>query len=688
MDALKLYGFWAIVWALKLTFATAVLIPALYGAQTELSLAMQWPERVSSGQATWPPFELRPRPEDRACAAHASCLLLGLEGECCPTPPGALLDCCPPPRGPQPAALLVGWLLNALLWTTGIIIFLADTLPWYNVVLSLWGGLVGLHSAGVARGHARWEARDQKQMKSAAVAKLMPSLASSEAEVCALTAEAEAVNAGASSHGASGNVNALHDSSRARLDAAWERTWSAIVNELYIECHITLGEREALLDDRAVEAIDIQSVEARRRLGFLLRSLQAKEMPPSDGALKATSMTCLIPVYNEPMMLFLPESQPSPRASPNSGSNGAGGKDGKAANLPLRTSPRAATTPTTWPPKRGNGFRQLPKVETNFLKSFFEADWQRFEERAQRREFEGLPGGRHQQERVWASQRYQTVSRTIRGLLKGWTAFDLHLQAELPETPPEGSGLDGFSAADRHRLASSKFRCLAALQAYDTYDESVLADVEALFASQAAGQGAGLAVGYISKSKDAKGVMRFYSCLIDGARRDANGALLTEESAPDEDGSTRALLVPTYRVELPGDPIYNGKADNQNSNFIFTRGDIVQAIDCNQEGYLEESLKLPCVLSEFTRAPAGGDPPTIVGFREHIFSGIGAMGAFAAGGELCFGTLVQRTMAYPLWSRYHYGHPDYLDKIAQIGQGEHAHSSVVTQTQAPSNPNP
>jgi hypothetical protein len=89
----------------------------------------------------------------------------------------------------------------------------------------------------------------------------------------------------------------------------------------------------------------------------------------------------------------------------------------------------------------------------------------------------------------------------------------------------------------------------------------------------------------------------------------------------------------------------------------------------NQDGYMEEALKLPCALQEFRRAPDGGEPPSIVGFREHIFSTIGAMGDFAGGAELAFGTLVQRTMAYPLWSRLHYGHPDMLDKLALIGQG-------------------
>ena len=75
-----------------------------------------------------------------------------------------------------------------------------------------------------------------------------------------------------------------------------------------------------------------------------------------------------------------------------------------------------------------------------------------------------------------------------------------------------------------------------------------------------------------------------------------------------------------------------------------------------QEGYLEEWFKMPNALREFESVPGSAEPPpTIVGFREFIFSGLGSLGDFAASAELAFGTLVQRTMAFPLLSRYHYG---------------------------------
>lgn len=69
---------------------------------------------------------------------------------------------------------------------------------------------------------------------------------------------------------------------------------------------------------------------------------------------------------------------------------------------------------------------------------------------------------------------------------------------------------------------------------------------------------------------------RFYSCVIDGTQLDASGKLEADPDHPE-------LLRPTYKIELPGFPILgNGKSDNQNMAIPFSRGPIIQAIDCNQ----------------------------------------------------------------------------------------------------------
>jgi hypothetical protein len=60
-----------------------------------------------------------------------------------------------------------------------------------------------------------------------------------------------------------------------------------------------------------------------------------------------------------------------------------------------------------------------------------------------------------------------------------------------------------------------------------------------------------------------------------------------------------------------------GKPNNQNHAIIFSRGEALQAIDMNQDGYLEEALKMPSLLEEFgfdqpvQASPEGVDHPRI-----------------------------------------------------------------------------
>lgn len=53
---------------------------------------------------------------------------------------------------------------------------------------------------------------------------------------------------------------------------------------------------------------------------------------------------------------------------------------------------------------------------------------------------------------------------------------------------------------------------------------------------------------------------------------------------------------------------------------LFSRDEFLQTIDMNQEGYFEEALKLRNTLQEFG-IREGPLPMTILGLREHIFTG-------------------------------------------------------------------
>lgn len=77
-----------------------------------------------------------------------------------------------------------------------------------------------------------------------------------------------------------------------------------------------------------------------------------------------------------------------------------------------------------------------------------------------------------------------------------------------------------------------------------------------------------------------------------------------------------------------------------------------RSIDVNQEGYLEEALKICNALAEFSNDPASSrDNVSIVGFREHIYSSLGTVAGFAASSEFVFGTMLQRVLDRPLVSR-------------------------------------
>ena len=113
--------------------------------------------------------------------------------------------------------------------------------------------------------------------------------------------------------------------------------------------------------------------------------------------------------------------------------------------------------------------------------------------------------------------------------------------------------------------------------------------------------------------------------------------------------------------------MYNvrGKPENQNHAIIFTRGEYLQTLDMNQDGYFEEALKMRNLLQEFDV-----DRVRIVGFPEHQFTAVLSTTAeFAALTEFAFATMIQRTLGSPFDVRMHYGHPDVFDRVFHVARG-------------------
>ncbi|KAL7564229.1 hypothetical protein ACA910_012257 [Epithemia clementina (nom. ined.)] len=274
-----------------------------------------------------------------------------------------------------------------------------------------------------------------------------------------------------------------------------------------------------------------------------------------------------------------------------------------------------------------------------YLQTLYKADWANFLERLNIKDDEDkIWSSKYVDEtRRWASIRAQTLSRTVNGMM--YCEKALRLLANLER-------LDEDTTDD---LLCEKFGYIVSCQVYGNMkrdQDSKADDIEALMH-----RFPHLRIAYIDNVRlNRSGASIYYSVLVKS----------------DGKGSIREI----YRVRLPGNPVIGeGKPENQNHAMIFTRGEFVQTIDMNQEGYFEEALKMRNCLQEFAKRE-GPLPTTILGLREHIFTGsVSSLANYMALQEISFVTLGQRVLTRPLHIRLHYGHPDVFDKLFFITRG-------------------
>ena len=273
-----------------------------------------------------------------------------------------------------------------------------------------------------------------------------------------------------------------------------------------------------------------------------------------------------------------------------------------------------------------------------YLQTLYRTDWNNFLERMGLKDDEKIFSKKHIDEtRRWASIRAQTLARTVNGMMYCEKALRLlgHLERLDDETTND--------------LMGEKFGYVVSCQVYGNMkrDQDPKADdIDALMH-----RFPHLRIAYIDSVRvNRSGTSVFYSCLM---KSDGKGNI--EE---------------IYRVRLPDNPVLGeGKPENQNHAMIFTRGEFVQTIDMNQEGYFEEALKMRNCLQEFAKRE-GPLPTTILGLREHIFTGsVSSLANYMALQEHSFVTLGQRVLTRPLRIRLHYGHPDVFDKLFFITRG-------------------
>lgn len=303
-----------------------------------------------------------------------------------------------------------------------------------------------------------------------------------------------------------------------------------------------------------------------------------------------------------------------------------------------------------------------------YLQKIFPDEWENFLERIGRAKSTGDADLQESSSdslelRFWASYRGQTLARTVRGMMYYRRA--LMLQSHLEQrslgdlSQNEFFTSHGFEMSREARAqADLKFTYVVSCQIYGQQKQQKKVEAADIALLLQRNEALRVAFIHVEENGGADGKREFYSKLV---KADINGK--------DQE---------VYSIKLPGDPkLGEGKPENQNHAIVFTRGDAIQTIDMNQDNYLEEAMKVRNLLEEF-RGNHGIRPPTILGVREHVFTGsVSSLAWFMSNQETSFVTLGQRVLACPLKVRMHYGHPDVFDRIFHITRGGISKSSRV-----------
>lgn len=390
-----------------------------------------------------------------------------------------------------------------------------------------------------------------------------------------------------------------------------------------------------------------KNLEARRRIAFFSNSL-FMNMPHAPQVEKMMAFSVLTPYYNEEVLYSREQ---------------------------LRT-------------ENEDGISIL-----YYLQTIYDDEWTNFMERMRR---EGMVNDheiwsdRLRDLRLWASYRGQTLSRTVRGMMYYYRALkmlafldsasemdiregsrelgsmrrDDRLSSFNSEKSPSskslsrnGSSVSMLFKGHEYGTALMKYTYVVACQIYGT--QKAKKDPRAEEILYLMKNNEALRVAYVDEVNTGRDETEYYSVLVKYDQQ------LEKE-------------VEIYRVKLPGPlKLGEGKPENQNHALIFTRGDAVQTIDMNQDNYFEEALKMRNLLEEYSRY-YGIRKPTILGVREHIFTGsVSSLAWFMSAQETSFVTLGQRVLANPLKVRMHYGHPDVFDRFWFLTRGGISKASRV-----------
>ncbi|GLT82345.1 hypothetical protein SLE2022_007310 [Rubroshorea leprosula] len=415
-----------------------------------------------------------------------------------------------------------------------------------------------------------------------------------------------------------------------QVSEAWKEAWKEKINRL----HLLLTTKES--------AMDVPSnLEARRRISFFSNSL-FMEMPPAPKVRNMLSFSVLTPYYTEEVLFSLRDLEEQ-------------NEDGVSILF--------------------------------YLQKIFPDEWRNFLERVKCKTEEELKETPDLEENLclWASYRGQTLTRTVRGMMYYREA--LELQAFLDMAKHEDL-MQGYKAiemiaeddkgerllkAQCEAVADMKFTYVVSSQQYGIDKRSGHARAQDILRLMT--KYPSLRVAYIDEveepSQDKNKKINdkvYYSALVKAVPKSS-----------DVLDPTQNLDQVIYRIKLPGPAMLGeGKPENQNHAIIFTRGEGLQTIDMNQDNYMEEALKMRNLLQEFLKRHDGVRYPSILGLREHIFTGsVSSLAWFMSNQETSFVTIGQRLLANPLKVRFHYGHPDVFDRLFHLTRGGVSKASKV-----------
>ena len=226
--------------------------------------------------------------------------------------------------------------------------------------------------------------------------------------------------------------------------------------------------------------------------------------------------------------------------------------------------------------------------------------------------------------RLWSSNRFQPFLRTLGGLMNYVEVLRLYARINHPEWDKNTIDLE----------VNRKYQLLWGHQGYGDF-----------------------VVKKEPKAKETEILVKYYyekyGYLIDIAYIQARNGMQFNVLA--RLNPVTGNIEDVYTMKLTEDfpMLGEGKPGNQTHTRRFARGEVILTIDMNQDFYIEQTLKIPHLMTLY-------DDPlvAIVGYPEDIYTDTyGLIAKFHAIADRSFVTIVQRVLTL-LGVRFHYGHPD------------------------------